>query len=208
MMKKMLLILFAISLSLSSYTFGENNQSVLKSKKEVSKAPCKKVTGFVGEATSMHFLEIKPISSNKKDTIMDFTIDDNTNTRHANLVIGNIVEVWYKEKNGQRTAVKIVGSQAYVNALGTWTMPDPINKKIRMEVELDINGKARSIRMATLPYTSWELWKSNQLLLHGKSIGNHQTFDITDTVAIYKVKNVWVMKNLSTKEKYYKSKRH
>ena len=39
--------------------------------------------------------------------------------------------------------------------------------------------------MATLPIESWELQgESGKLILHGQSIGNDQTIDVTDTAVL------------------------
>ena len=58
----------------------------------------------------------------------------------------------------------------------------------RSGVEIDINGKASSIRMATLLFKSWELTENaNQIILHGESIGTGETFAFSDTATIKKV---------------------
>lgn len=205
-MKKIFILatmIACIGVCASTTMYGQKVKSTVKKTAVVKNI--KKAIGFVGEGTTMHFLEVKTIGS--KSETMNFTINDATNTRNANLVIGNIVEVFYKVVNGNNVAVKVEGSKDYVNALGKWTVPDPINKKKRMGVQLDINGVAKSINMATLPYSSWELLgKKGKLLLHGKSIGNGQSFDVCDTVYIYKAKKRWVMENPSNKTYYYKTK--
>ena len=48
-------------------------------------------------------------------------------------------------------------------------------------------GAARSINMATLVYTSWELQgEADKILLKGQSLGNGQTIDFTQTGVIAK----------------------
>ena len=54
-----------------------------------------------------------------------------------------------------------------------------------MGVELQIEGKAGSINMATLPIESWELQgEADKVILKGRSIGNGQTSDYTQTATI------------------------
>ena len=49
--------------------------------------------------------------------------------------------------------------------------------------QLNEDGTVASINMATLQYEAWEC-KDDTLLLSGKSIGNGQTIDFTDTLTI------------------------
>ena len=64
-------------------------------------------------------------------------------------------------------------------------MPDPVREGEVMGVELQVGGRAQSIDMATLPYASWELQgEPGKLILHGQSIGNGQTIDVTDTAVL------------------------
>ena len=73
----------------------------------------------------------------------------------------------------------------YAKAIGKWTMPDAIDSTKRMGVELQIEGKAGSINMATLPIESWELQgEADKVILKGRSIGNGQTSDYTQTATI------------------------
>lgn len=148
---------------------------------------CKKDTvyGLVGPGTSMHALQVCQIIP--ADTIW-FVIDDSTNVQNANLLIGNAVEVVYHKTKESNVANLIIGDATYANAVGSWVMPDPIDPKEVMGVEIDINGKASSIRMATLLFKSWELTENaNQIILHGESIGTGETFAFSDTATIKKV---------------------
>ena len=64
-------------------------------------------------------------------------------------------------------------------------MPDPIAPEGVMGVEIMVEGAARSINMATLVYTSWELQgEADKILLKGQSLGNGQTIDFTETGVI------------------------
>ena len=63
-----------------------------------------------------------------------------------------------------------------------------------MGVELDIDGAASSINMATLVYTSWQLTQNpGEIILHGRSIGNVQTIEFADTAKIYKKDGVLML---------------
>lgn len=53
-------------------------------------------------------------------------------------------------------------------------------------IKLEAGGKASSINMATLQYETWTQDGEN-LVLTGKSIGNGQTIDFTDTLKIEKL---------------------
>ena len=64
-------------------------------------------------------------------------------------------------------------------------MPDPISPESVMGIEIMVEGEAKSINMATLVYTSWELQgETNKILLKGQSLGNGQTIDFTETGVI------------------------
>lgn len=84
-------------------------------------------------------------------------------------------------------ATKIATDPTYAEAIGRWTMPDPIDPEGAMGVEIRIEGVAQSINMATLVYTSWELQgEADKILLKGESIGNGQTIGFTETGVIAK----------------------
>ena len=84
-------------------------------------------------------------------------------------------------------ATKIATDPTYAEAIGRWTMPDPIDPEGVMGVEIRIEGVAQSINMATLVYTSWELQgEADKILLKGESIGNGQTIGFTETGVIAK----------------------
>ena len=75
----------------------------------------------------------------------------------------------------------------YAEAVGNWTMPDPIDPDGVMGIRIMVEGEAQSINMATLRYTSWELQgEAGKILLKGQSIGNGQTIDFTETATIAK----------------------
>lgn len=51
---------------------------------------------------------------------------------------------------------------------------------------LESGGHASSVNMATLQYESWERI-GDKLILSGKSVGNGQTIDFSDTLIIEKI---------------------
>ena len=84
-------------------------------------------------------------------------------------------------------ATKIATDPTYAEAIGRWTMPDPIDPDGVMGIRIMVEGEAQSINMATLVYTSWELQgEADKILLKGESIGNGQTIDFTQTGMIAK----------------------
>lgn len=69
---------------------------------------------------------------------------------------------------------------------GNWVESVPGIENQVQGVSLEKGGKASSINMATLQYEKWEK-KDGNLILSGKSIGNHQTVSFTDTLVIEKL---------------------
>ncbi|WP_083380983.1 lipocalin family protein [Bacteroides ndongoniae] len=69
---------------------------------------------------------------------------------------------------------------------GNWIEVMPANPQIVQGVTLNADGTASSIGMATLKYESWSL-SGDRLILNGKSIGNGQTIDFSDTLDVVKL---------------------
>ncbi len=69
---------------------------------------------------------------------------------------------------------------------GKWVEPVPNMPEIKQGFYLEQGGRAESINMATLQYESWEERDGN-LILKGKSIGNHQTIDFTEEYEIVSI---------------------
>lgn len=67
--------------------------------------------------------------------------------------------------------------------VGNWIEVMPANPQIVQGVTLHADGTAASIGMATLKCESWKLI-DKQLVLNGKSIGNKQTLDFSDTLDV------------------------
>lgn len=69
---------------------------------------------------------------------------------------------------------------------GEWVEPVPGMADQVQGVNLEKSGKASSINMATLQYEKWER-NGDDLILSGKSIGNHETISFSDTLKIEKL---------------------
>ncbi len=66
---------------------------------------------------------------------------------------------------------------------GSWIEPIPGMPDMQQGFTLEADGSASSINMSTLKYEKWKK-EGNLLFLSGISIGNHQSFSFTDTLAI------------------------
>lgn len=79
------------------------------------------------------------------------------------------------------------GQQAST-VVGEWVEPVPGMEGQVQGIKMETGGVASSVNMATLVYESWKQ-EGDQLILTGKSIGNGQTIEFTDTMAIKKLSN-------------------
>ena len=130
----------------------------------------KSFTGTITDA-SMNTVTVE----NAEGTFTFSTMDADKSEANG-LLLGAPVVVDYKGK-----------LEDGAEAVGKWTMPDPIDPEGVMGIEILIEGQARSINMATLRYTSWELQgEAGKILLKGQSVGNGQTIDFTETGIIAK----------------------
>lgn len=66
------------------------------------------------------------------------------------------------------------------NISGRWVQPVPGIADMQQGINLESDGTAQSINMATLEYTGWTR-DGDTLTMRGRSIGNHQTIDFTET---------------------------
>lgn len=71
---------------------------------------------------------------------------------------------------------------------GTWIEQLPQGMDFTQGFLLKSDGTAESVGMSTLLYHRWEV-SDKQLVLHGESVGNHQTISFTDTLKIMKLRN-------------------
>jgi hypothetical protein len=84
---------------------------------------------------------------------------------------------------------------------GKWIEAD--NLQYIQGFALNKNGTAKEIGTHTLTYSSWTL-SENQLFLTGKSIGNGQTIDFTDTLEVLRADSILILKNKWGKEIKYR----
>lgn len=140
--------------------------------------------GFIADA-SMNTVTVKALTADETYT---FSTMDADKSEAEGLLLGAPVVVDYTGKlEDGAAATKIATDPTYAEAIGRWTMPDPIDPEGAMGVEIRIEGVAQSINMATLVYTSWELQgEADKILLKGESIGNGQTIGFTETGVIAK----------------------
>lgn len=78
---------------------------------------------------------------------------------------------------------------------GTWTQPVPGMESMVQGFVLNPDGTAVSVNMATLQYETWRR-DGDALVMTGKSIGNGQTIEFTETFEIESlVDNTLVLKS-------------
>lgn len=107
----------------------------------------KTFSGFITDA-SMNTVTVRALTDESTCTFATTAADKSD----ANgLLLGAPVTVDYtgKLKDGA-AATKIATDPTYAEAVGKWTMPDPIAPEGVMGVEIMVEGAARSINMATL----------------------------------------------------------
>lgn len=74
-------------------------------------------------------------------------------------------------------------SEPEPSVVGSWLEPVPGMPQMTQGFTLSDDGKAASVNMATLQYEQWTQ-QGDTLCLSGKSIGNRQTIDFTDTLIV------------------------
>ena len=99
--------------------------------------------------------------------------------------IGKIEDGFGAEYDGGYEVKKII-SLSYPQLWGTWVENVPNMPNLKQGFVLEEDGTAGSVNMATLQYNSWQQ-NGNELILSGKSIGNHQTIDFTNRYKIQKL---------------------
>lgn len=129
--------------------------------------------------------------TSKGDTVNISTM--NTNPKQVpGVLINDSVKITCenKEVDGMKvltaTGLTILKHSPYYFIQGTWIEPNPIDSKEIQGLKLNENGTASSLNMATLQFTSWNL-NDQTLMLTGKSIGNGQTIESTDTFHIIRL---------------------
>lgn len=142
---------------------------------------------FVGTITdaSMNTVTVKALTSD--DTCTFSTMNANKDEAYG-LLLGAPVVVDYKGKLEEgAAATKVATDPTYFEAVGSWVMPDPLNPEEVMGVELMVEGAAKSINMATLRYTGWELQgEAGKIYLKGESEGSGEAIVFTETATLAK----------------------
>lgn len=139
----------------------------------------KTFTGFITDAT-MNTVTVQDQSSESTYT---FSTAEADRSEALGLLVGAPVVVEYRgrlEEGAQ--ALKVATNPTYAEAVGQWMFYDPENPEFSMGIDIRIEGEAESINSATLVYTGWELLdEAGKILLKGRSIGNGQEFDFSQT---------------------------
>lgn len=145
------------------------------------------LTGMVYDA-SMNTITL---ITSKGDTVNISTMNANPK-KVPGVLINDSVKIICENKDvdGMKvltaTELTILVHSPYYFIQGTWVEPNPINPKEIQGFKLNENNTASSINMATLQFTGWNL-NDRTLMLTGKSIGNGQTIENTDTFNIVRL---------------------
>ena len=142
----------------------------------------KSFTGTITDA-SMNTVSVE----NAEETFTFSTM--NADKSEANgLLLGAPITVNYSGKLEEGAAAsKVATDPTYAEAVGNWTMPDPIDPDGVMGIRIMVEGEAQSINMATLRYASWELQgEAGKILLKGVSEGSGSPIEFTETATIAK----------------------
>lgn len=142
----------------------------------------KTFTGFITDA-SMNTVTVE----NAEGTFTFSTMDADKSEANG-LLLGAPVTVNYSGKLEEGAAAsKVATDPTYAEAVGNWTMPDPIDPDGVMGIRIMVEGEAQSINMATLRYASWELQgEAGKILLKGVSEGSGSPIEFTETATIAK----------------------
>lgn len=111
----------------------------------------------------------------------------------AGVLIDDSVELTYADtiadgsKVMQAQDLTVTAHSLYYYIQGAWGEPNPIDSAQVQGMQLNPNGTASSINMATLQFKAWNLTTPNTLILNATSIGNGQTVDGADTLTIVKL---------------------
>lgn len=85
--------------------------------------------------------------------------------------------------NGNKQTSRKADNDSTINIEGSWTMPNPEDSGGVIGVKLMAGGKAESINMPSLPYSSWQQ-TGDTVILKGKSIIDNEAENITDTCIV------------------------
>ncbi len=140
-------------------------------------------TGFITDAT-MNTVTVQDQSS----ATYTFSTAEADRSEAYGLLVGAPVVVEYKGQLDQEAkAIKVSTNPTYAEAVGRWMFYNDEKPEFSMGIEIRVEGEAVSINSATLLYTGWELLdEAGKILLKGRSVGNGQSFDFSQTGIISK----------------------
>ena len=81
-----------------------------------------------------------------------------------------------------------------LSLIGKWTTTGPIDST-ELGIELKADGTAASINMPTLPYDKWKKTNDSTITIHGRSIFDGETAELTDTFDVDKADNALKQRN-------------
>lgn len=148
-----------------------------------------KVTGTIKDA-SMNVVTVQSLTS---DSTYVFSLEGTDMKDARGMLLGNVVVVDYKGDLKEMTpAIKVATDPTYANAVGRWTMVDPINPEGKIGIDIMVQGAASSMNMATQQYKTWELkGPENEIVLYGQSMGNGQTIDFIQNAKLQEKDGKW-----------------
>lgn len=145
----------------------------------------KTFTGFITDAT-MNTVTVKALTEEATST---FSTDEADMSQANGLLLGSPVVVDYKGKLQAEVtpATKVATDPTYAEAIGSWTISDPIAPDSVMGIQIMVEGAAQSINMASLRYSAWELQgETGKIVLKGVSEGSGDPIEFTQTATIAK----------------------
>mgnify|MGYP001779961465 CR=1 FL=1 len=147
----------------------------------------KTFTGFITDAT-MNTVTVQDLTAESTYT---FSTEEADRSEAYGLLVGAPVVVEYRGKlEDGIEAVKVSTNPTYAEAVGRWMLvhsEEAENPEVAMGIDIRIEGEAVSINSSTLLYTGWELLdEADQILLRGRSVGNGESFDFSQTGLISK----------------------
>lgn len=142
-------------------------------------------TGFITDAT-LNSVTVQDLTA---ESTFTFSTEEADRSEAYGLLVGAPVVVEYlgKLEDGAE-AVKVSTNPTYAEAVGRWMLRNrEENPEPAMGIEIRVEGEAVSINSASLLYTGWELLdEADKILLRGRSVGNGESFDFSQTGIISK----------------------
>lgn len=146
---------------------------------------------FRGTVTRLTADQLQLTTSNR-DTLTFGTADLDSTTR-ADILPADMVEVLAVPTvvDGDTTyqaQTVLVQARSLTRAIqGTWVEPIPGAVEGHQGIQLNEDGTAGSVGMATLVFQTWSMPRTNTVVLGGESLGNGQTIAFSDTLTLTKL---------------------